>query len=73
MIRVAKREFTTNDFKVLMLRVLNAHTLHKFITLQNLECEIIDTYKETTMTYCQYRSLFNTCSILLEDLRRDAK
>ena len=70
---VPKREFTINDYKVLMLRILNAHTLKDGIMLQKLECEIINTYKETTMNYCQYRTLLNTCGILLDDWRRNDK
>lgn len=73
MIRVASRNFTINDFKVVLLQVFNAHSEHDGIKLQNLESEIIDTYRRTTMNERQYKVLINTCGILLEDWRENWK
>ena len=71
--KVASRNFTINDFKVLLLRVFNAHSEHDGSKLQNLEAEIIDTYRSTTMNERQYKVLINTCGILLGDWRKNWK
>lgn len=68
-----KRFFSIGDFKSLVLRLLNASSVHDGIVLQKLEAEIIDKYKETTMTHYQYTTLSNMCSILLEDWRTNWK
>lgn len=69
----SKKKFTVNDYKVLVLKILNAHTLHDGIALQKLEAEVIETYKATTMTERHYKSLINTCGILLDDWRENWK
>ena len=68
-----QRFFSIGEFKAMTLRLLNASTLHDGIELQKLEAEIIDRYKETTMTHYQYTTLSNMCSILLEDWRVNYK
>ena len=73
MIRVAKREFPIAEYKEMVQRILDAHGAKDGMTLQKIETEIIDTYKATTMNYCQYKTLMNTCSVLLEDWRKNYK
>lgn len=68
-----KKFYSTADFKSMMLRLLNASELHDGLELQKLEAEIIDTYKETTMTHYQYEALSHVCAVLLEDWRLNDK
>ena len=68
-----RKIFTVSDFKVFVLRLLNAANSHDGIALQKMSEEITDRYKETTMTHYEYETLYNLCDIFLEDWRLNWK
>ena len=65
--------FSIGDFKTLILRILNAGNAHDGLALQKLEAEVIDKYKETSMSRAEYNTLSNMCDIFLDDWRRNWK
>lgn len=67
------RKFSIYDFKNIILNLIIAHTGKDGVALQKLEAEIIDTYKETTMSHHQYTTLIGICEELLEDWRMNDK
>lgn len=68
-----EKTFTIGMFKDLMANIMKAHMRKDGTELQNLESEIVTKYQVTTMTHDMYAALKGTCSILLDDWRRNYK
>lgn len=68
-----KKSFTNEDYINLLRRLMDASDAHDGQALQSLECEIIDTLKDTTMSIANYRSLMGVQQILLDNWRRNDK
>lgn len=65
--------FTIDMFRNFAERILAASEKHDGHALQNLEVEIINTYRATTMNPQEYRVLIDMCEIMLDDWRKNYK